>query len=336
MRAAAWSDVGALELVELPRPSVQPGSVLVRVDAVGICGSDLHCYRGTLPPMAGLVPGHEIGGELIDAGGSGLAAGMPVAVEPLLTCGSCPECRSGNDNRCRQRTLLGVTGGTGGFTEFLVVPEQRIYPLGIGMSAADGALVEPLAVCVRAVKRAGIALGETVAVLGLGTIGLLSVVAARAAGAGLVLGIGGHPHQRERATAFGADAVFTTAAEAAEAAGEGADVVIEAVGGRAGTLTEAVELVRPGGVIAMLGDFAGDAQLPGLAFSRKEARLVTSNCYARSGAQRDFDIAIALLRRHLREVRSIVTHRFPLERVDAAFAVAADRAARSIKLLVLP
>lgn len=259
-----------------------------------------------------------------------------MAVEPLLTCGSCPECRSGNDNRCRQRTLLGITGGVGGFTEFLVVPEQRIYPLGVGMSAVDGALVEPLAVCVRAVKRAGIALRDTVAVLGLGTIGLLSVVAAGAAGAGLILGIGRHPHQRERATAFGADAVFTTAAEAAEAAGEGVDVVIEAVDGRAGTLTEAFELVRPGGVIAMLGDFAGDAQLPGLAFSRKEARLVTSNCYAGSGAQRDFNMAIALLRRRLREVRPIVTHRFPLEHVDAAFAGAADRAAGSMKVLVLP
>jgi L-idonate 5-dehydrogenase len=95
-------------------------------------------------------------------------------------------------------------------------------------------------------------------------------------------------------------------------------------------------LVRPGGVIAMLGDFAGDAQLPGLAFSRKEARLVTSNCYAGSGAQRDFDMAIAVLRRRLREVRPIVTHRFPLEQGDAAFAVAADRAAGSIKVLVLP
>jgi threonine dehydrogenase-like Zn-dependent dehydrogenase len=95
-------------------------------------------------------------------------------------------------------------------------------------------------------------------------------------------------------------------------------------------------LVRPGGVIAMLGDFAGDAQLPGLAFSRKEARLVTSNCYAGSGAQRDFNMAIALLRRRLREVRPIVTHRFPLEHVDAAFAGAADRAAGSMKVLVLP
>jgi threonine dehydrogenase-like Zn-dependent dehydrogenase len=141
------------------------------------------------------------------------------------------------------------------------------------MSAADAALAEPLAVCIRAVKRAGIALGDNVVVLGLSTIGLLSVGAARAAGAGLVLGIGRHPHQCERATAFGAHAVFTSATEAAEAVGKGTDVVIEAVGGRVGTLTEAVELVRPGGVISMLGDFAGDAQLPGLAFSRKEARL---------------------------------------------------------------
>jgi threonine dehydrogenase-like Zn-dependent dehydrogenase len=88
--AAAWDEAGALELVDLPLPEAAPGSVLVRVSAVGICGSDLHCYRRKVHAIAGLVPRHEIGGELVDPGGCGLPAGAPVAVEPLLTCGTCP------------------------------------------------------------------------------------------------------------------------------------------------------------------------------------------------------------------------------------------------------
>jgi threonine dehydrogenase-like Zn-dependent dehydrogenase len=99
--------------------------------------------------------------------------------------------------------------------------------------------------------------------------------------------------------ALGADAVFETAAEATEAAGDGADVVIEAIGGDMGTLALTVEMVRPGGTIVVLGDFAGNAELPGLAFSRKEARLVASNCSGCSGGHRDFELAIGLLHRHL-------------------------------------
>jgi threonine dehydrogenase-like Zn-dependent dehydrogenase len=335
VRAVVWAGVGALELVDRPVPQARPGWVLVRTGAVGICGTDLHRYRGAFQPTVGLIPGHELGGEVVTAGAGGPGVGMAVAVEPLLACGTCPQCRSGDDNRCRQRTLLGVTGD-GGLSDLVVVPEGRVHPLPMGMTVADGALVEPLAVCVRAARQAGVALGDTVAVLGAGTIGLLSVIAARAAGAARVVVVGRYDHQRQRAAALGADAAVTATARAAEVLGDGADVVIETVGGRAATLAEAVELVRPGGVIGMLGVFDGDARLPGLALSRKEARLVASNCYGRSGAHRDFEVAVGLLGRQLDRVRSIVTHRFSLEQVQAAFTVAADRAVGSIKVLVLP
>jgi threonine dehydrogenase-like Zn-dependent dehydrogenase len=274
---------------------------------------------------------------VVDADAGGPDVGTAVAVEPLLTCGSCAQCRSGDDNRCRQRTLLGGTAD-GGLTEVLAVPPQRVYPLQAGMTAADGALVEPLAVCARAVRRTGVGLGATVAVLGAGTIGLLSVVAARAAGAARIVTVGRYPQQRERAVALGADAAVMAPAQAAEVLGDGADVVVEAVGGRAATLAAAVELVRPGGVIGMLGDFDGDARLPGMALSRKEARVVASNCYGRvsPGGGRDFDVAVGLLGCHLEQARSIVTHRFALDQVEAAFRVAADRTTGSIKVLVLP
>jgi L-iditol 2-dehydrogenase len=214
VRAVVWAGVGALELVDRPVPDAPPGWVLVRTGAVGICGSDLHRWRGSVPPEVGLIPGHEIAGEVIVAAGAGGAAvGTAVAVEPLLTCGSCAQCRSGDDNRCRQRQLLGGTTD-GGLTEVLAVPPQRVYPLQAGMTVADGALVEPLAVCVRAVRRAGVGLGATVVVLGAGTIGLLSVIAARAAGAARPVSVGRYPQQRERAVALGADAAVPDAAQA--------------------------------------------------------------------------------------------------------------------------
>lgn len=335
VRAVVWAGGGRLELVDRPVPKVRPGWVLVRAGVVGICGTDLHRYRGVVPPTVGLIPGHEIGGEVVAADGGGPRVGTTVAVEPLVACQACLQCRSGHDNRCRRRTLLGVTGD-GGLSEYVLVPQGRVYPLPAGMTVGDGALVEPLAVGVRAARQAGVSLGDTVAVLGAGTIGLVSVIAARAAGAARVVVVGRYPQQRERAVALGVDACVEAASQAAAVLGEGADVVVETVGGRAATLAEAVELVRPGGVIGMLGVFDGDARLPGLALSRKEARLVASNCYGRLGAHRDFEVAVGLLGRHLEQVRSIVTHRFALDQVQQAFAVAADRAAGSIKVLLLP
>lgn len=173
-------------------------------------------------------------------------------------------------------------------------------------------------------------------VLGAGTIGLLSVLAARAAGASEVAITARHPHQRAAATTFGAT-VFTSADEAQEGLGESwADVVLETVGGRAPTLVEAVRLARPGACIGMLGIFDGNAELPGLDFSTKELDLVGSNCYARAGARSDFDVAVALLAAHADAVRAIVTHRFPLADVNEAFRTAADKAQRSIKVTIDP
>lgn len=337
MKAAIWNDKGSLDLLERPVPEPKPGWVRIKVSSVGICGTDLHFYRGSFPSPKGLLPGHEIGGTIDAVGESvALALGTAVAIEPLVACGECYHCRSGDYNRCAKRMLLGVQG-RGGCAEFATVPASCIYQLPAGMPPEAGALVEPLAVCVRGVRRGRIEPGQRVAILGAGSIGLMCILTARAAGASEILVVGRHPHQQEAARALGADGIFESTAALAKQLGDSpVDCVIETVGGRASTIAEAVGVVRPGGTISMLGVFEGATEIPGLDFSTKEVTLTGSNCYARCGARTDFDIAIDLLRKHQGELGALVTHRFPLEDVNKAFSSAADKRSGSIKVHIVP
>jgi threonine dehydrogenase-like Zn-dependent dehydrogenase len=326
VKAAVWNDAGSLDVVDRPQPDPKPGWVRLRVGSVGLCGTDLHFFRGAFPSPAGLLPGHEVGG-VVDAPGEGahLAPGATVAVEPLVGCGRCQHCAVGQYNRCAERRIFGISG-RGGLAEYATVPASRAHPVPAGLTAEDAALAEPLAVCVRGVRLAGVGLGSRVAVLGAGTIGLMSVLAARAAGAAQVQVSARHPFQREMAQALGAAPMD-----------EGDfDCVLETVGGQADTLTEAVGLARPGGTIGVLGVFEGVAPLPAFELSMKELHLVGSNCYARAESRSEFDIALALLASHRDPLRALVTHRFPLGQVNDAFAAAADKSTGAIKVHVQP
>jgi threonine dehydrogenase-like Zn-dependent dehydrogenase len=337
MKAAVWNEKGSLDVIDRPVPDPKAGWVRLKVAAVGICGTDLHFYRGAFPSPKGLLPGHEIGG-VIDSIGEGvmLTPGTAVATEPLVSCGICYHCRVGEYNRCAKRMLLGVQG-RGGCAEFATVPANCVYPLPAGVSAAAGALVEPLAVCVRGAHRGAIESGHRVVIIGAGTIGLMSILTSRAAGASEVCVVARHPQQAQAARALGADAIFESVDAAIKQLGDApVDCAIETVGGRAETLADAVRIVRPGGVIAMLGVFEGSAGISALDFSTKEVTLVGSNCYARHGARSDFDIAIALLKNHVDALSALVTHRFPLDQINKAFSTAADKQSGSIKVHILP
>ena len=334
MRAAVWTDRRNLEVVDRPTPEPKPGWVRVRVERVGICGSDLHFLSGAFPSAAGLLPGHEVGGT-IDAygdllpGATPLPVGTPVCVEPLTGCGWCSYCSVGHYHYCAKRQIFGMTG-RGGMAEFMTIPATRVYPLPAGVAPADGALVEPAAVCVRGVRLGGVSLGSRVAILGTGSIGLVAILAARTAGAQEVAFTTRHPAQRELALAFGGT-------ELDNAATEQYDVVIETVGGHADTLNQAIGLGRPGATIAVLGVFDGQVSIDGFTMGQKELRIVNSNCYARvDDTHSDFDIGLCLFRTQLDALRQLVTHRFPLERVNDAFAAAADKTTGSIKVVVEP
>jgi threonine dehydrogenase-like Zn-dependent dehydrogenase len=339
MRAAFCTASGSFELRDLPRPEPGPGQVLVRVRSCGICGSDLDWYAGPFPPPA-VCPGHEIAGEVakLDGETRGVGVGDRVVVEPLVTCGSCPACRAGDDQICRGVEFLGVSRD-GGFAEYLAVPRERVFPLPAELEFAVGALAEPAAVCVHGVRLGGVAAGDRVLVLGAGTIGLLSVMAARAAGAAEVAITARHAHQAEMAGRIGADPIFPVDPEGARALAEFArdwppDVVLETVGGGGDTLNDAIHSVRAGGTVVLLGIFPSGPPCDALSLVVKEVRLVGSLTYGHRDQPADFELALQMMASNAGVVRDLVTHRFELERIREAFETAADKKRGAIKVVV--
>ncbi len=336
MKAAVIAGRGRVEVVERDMPEPKPGWVRLAMGAVGICGSDLNLLQGELIDPTGLQPGHEVAGY-VDAVGDGvsLASGLAVALEPLHGCGTCFHCATGHHNLCEGGRLFGVSA-KGGMAEYLTVPASCLHVLPDGTDMQIAALAEPLAVAVRGVRLGRVGIGSRVIVLGAGSIGLMSVVAARAAGAEEILVTARYPQQAEFARSLGATAVFADLDALVKAGAIGADVVIETVGGRADTLTEAVTAVRRGGVIVMLGVFEGSPRIPGLGFFYGELTLVASNCYAHDAPIGDFALATRLVARHASALSPLVTHRFSLDEVAEAYATAADKKRGAIKVHIRP
>ncbi len=336
MLAAFCTGKEKIEVREVPAPSPGRAEVLVRVRACGICGSDLHFYRGELPAMPNVSPGHEFAGEVAEVGEGveGISPGQRAAIEPLRTCRECAFCRTGQYQLCPRRVLLG-TFAPGGLAQYVCVPTYALYPLPDTLDFELGALVEPLAVAVHGLHMVGVSLGERVVVLGSGSIGLMAVRAARAAGAGEIISTYRHQHQAEAALAAGASRVV----EAGQAPGlerERADVVVETVGGHAETLDQAVGIVRLGGRVAALGLFTQPVRLNALALILKEVRIAGGITYCRPGQRSDFEVSLGILQADPERARRLITHRFPLERAAEAFAAAVDKSSGSLKVQLTP
>lgn len=337
MKAAAFGDAGDIVVGAARIPEPKPGWVRLATAAVGICGTDLNLLYAHGGAARGLQPGHEIAG-FVDALGDGvdLETGQLVAVEPIKGCGSCRFCARGLHNLCPDLRLFGMTA-RGGMAEYVSVPADCLHPLPAALPRHIAALAEPMAVCVRALRLARLDVRERVAILGGGSIGLLSLLCARASGAGEVLVTARHPHQQALARDLGADAVFPSAEALLEAVGEQhVDVVVETVGGHSDTLTESVRIARSGGRVVIVGLFEGQPRLPGMDLFRKELTLTASNCYGRECHQSDFSVATALICAQPGPLEALVTHRFKLDQVADAFATAADKSTQSIKVQIHP
>lgn len=303
----------SVEVVSLPEPSGE--GVRVRVRAAGICGSDLHMVAGGF--LGDVVLGHEVAGVTDD--------GTPVAIEPLSPCGACAACVRGDYNLCERgpRMIHGV-GCDGGMADEVRVPARALVRLPAGIALGDACLVEPLAVVLHGLRRAGLSGGERVAVVGGGAIGLCAVAAARAAGAEVLLEAR-HDPQRAAGERLGA---------AAKASGA-YDLVVDAAGTES-SFARAAELARPGGRISLVGSYWTPVGFPGFAVCLKELDVLPASLYSRSGAMRDIDAAAALLAATPELPRAIISHRFPLEAAPDAFATAADRRAGAIKVVLEP
>ena len=261
MKAIVWNGPEEMAVEEVPEPAVEPGTVVIRPEAVGICGSEIEGYLGKMgnrtPP---LVMGHEFAGTVTEVG-EGVdedLLGREVAVNPLSSDGTCRLCRAGYTNLCPNRRLVGIHS-PGGFAEYALAPAKNVYPLPEGVEARAGALAEPLANGVHAIKL-GLAghFVEHAVVVGAGTIGLMCLQAAVLEDIPEVSVVEPHEARREQALELGARAAYASGEEAREALegpteGLGADLVVDAVGAEV-TRRMAVEvLLRPGGRAVFVG-----------------------------------------------------------------------------------
>lgn len=286
MQALQLTEYRKLELATLERPTVGAEDVLVRVRACGICGSDVHGFDGStgrrIPP---LVMGHESSGVVEEIGASvtRTRVGEHVALDSLLSCGKCELCRNGKTNMCADRRILGVSctefRQPGAFAEYIVVPQQAVYPVPDDMPFEHAALVEPVSVALHAVSRLRIDLGDSAAVVGSGMIGLLAIQALRIAGCDEVIAIDLDDDRLRLAKELGATAALNPSHTDAVAAvlewtgGWGVDVALEVVGA-AKPIATAINCTRRGGQIGLVGNLSAEVPLPLQTVVTRELALV--------------------------------------------------------------
>ena len=315
----------------------KPGEVLLRVGAVGLCGSDLHYYKdGGIGPAvikAPFVPGHEFGGWLeADVPELGLKAGALVAVDPNGACGHCAQCRAGHPNLCPNVEFIGAPPFDGAMTGRLWVPKHQIVPVPEGFTALDAVMLEPLGVAIHAVDLAKPRLLERIAVLGCGPIGLLIMQVLKVAGAGEILAIDPLPHRQAAALKHGAShAAGDVSAILGWTEGLGAPLVVEATNSPDG-FRDAVLASSIGGRVVLVGIPDGDTYaMPASAARRRALGIKFSR---RMGDV--YPRAIRLVQSGQVDVVSMVTHHPRLESGPDAFAAHADNEPGRIKTIIYP
>lgn len=337
MRASRLHGLRDLRPERLPRPEPGPGEVLLRVASVGVCGSDVHYYVegriGAQVVTAPLVLGHEFSARVAalpasrstgDKGAGGLAEGQLVAVDPSVSCGRCEPCLTGHPNLCPEVRFCGTPPVDGALAEYVVMPAENCFPLPQGMTADEGALLEPLGIALHSVDLAHLKAGHTVAVLGAGPIGLLVAAVARAAGASQVIVTEPIAHRREFACQYVAEValdpgqVDVVSEILRLTGGRGVDAAFDA-SGAADTPRQAAAAARIGGQLVLVGTSADDTLILDASTLRRRGLTIRpvrrmKNTYPR---------AIRLVQAGQVDLKPLATHRFSLERVADAFELVA-------------
>jgi L-iditol 2-dehydrogenase len=349
MLCAVLYGVGDVRLERRPIPTPGPGEVLVRIRRVGVCGSDIHYYThgriGDFVVREPMILGHESAGEVVALGQgvTRLQAGHRVTIEPGYTCRRCFYCKSGRYNLCPDVVFMATPPIDGAFCEYVAWPEDFVYPLPDEMSYDEGAMMEPLSVGLWAAERGGVQPGDAVAVFGSGPIGLLTLQAARAAGATTLIAVDIEDFRLEHARRLGATHVIndrdrsavrrireiTAGLHGFGADHSGADVAFETAGA-VPTTRNALASTRAGGVAVLVG-LPPDPMV--------ELDLV-------SAASREIDIrgqfryanryprAIALTAGNRLDVASLVTHHFGLDDAEAALRFADEHKGEALKVMI--
>lgn len=338
MRLCAPRD---MRLEEIPRPEPGPGEVLVRIRAVGVCGSDVHYYIdgriGDDVPLFPYILGHECAGEIaaLGPGVEGPLVGTRVAVDPAISCERCEVCLDGNPNCCPNVRFPASPPVQGVLREWYAHPSHLCIPLPDTLDFADGAMLEPLGVGIHAVMLAKIRPGDAIAVLGAGPIGLLVLQLALRSGASAVYVSEPVPERRALAAELDASGVCDPGAGdpadwmLEQTRGRGVDVAIEAAwGGEA--VGQAVRMARPGGKVVLVGIPREDI----VTFPASAARHKGLTIRMSRRMKHVYPRAIALVERGLIDVRTLITHRFPLERAAEAFELVASLQEGVVKAMI--
>lgn len=339
MKAALDDGTGTYVLQQVDMPQMFDGAALVRVRQTGICGSDLHMT--TARTEAQVIPsGHEVAGEIVElpANETRLRVGDRVALETIgagRACMKCHYCRFGQYRHCQ--SLVTDTGG--GFAEYMTRKPEGLFKLPDHIDWTDGALVEPLAVSVHALRFAATKPGDVIGVTGAATIGLSAIAAAHAFGARKVIATAKYPHQAEAARKMGADVVTGPDGTAFEDAcreatgGIGADIVVESVGGhQTGALHQAIRATRSLGKTINLGGVKVPMPVDLFEPLLREISLVSVSCYGVLDGVHDYEVALDLLASGKVPYREIVTHKTSLEDIQSGFDTAYDKNSGSIKV----
>jgi L-iditol 2-dehydrogenase len=350
MRAAVKTAQGDFEIKEVPVPEItQPNFVLARVKGAGVCGSDLHSWKVPRPESTGRITGHELAGDVVAVGKdvTNVKPGDRVGIESVVSCGHCYWCRVGQYHLCSEMGKIRGATLARAFSQYVAGPAEKFYPIPSHVGYGEAAIMDVYGTSVHAMNRLGIRMDQTVVVIGAGPIGLSLLDLVNVAGAkGIITDLIDHPLELAKKT-FGAFATINTAKEDPAkrvtelTGGLGADVVVECVGGGASakTLPQALSMVHKKGKIGMVG-----MAKPGLSIALDwlklhmgEIDLIGVSGFYFWGNDPEFKIVTDLLSQGKLHATEMITHKFPLEKINEAFDTAANKdKTKSIKVVVEP
>ncbi len=341
MRAAELTAPFKFRLTDMEIEDPGPGEVQVRVEAVGVCGSDMHAYtEGAVGGNANVYPmllGHEPAGRIMKAGSgvTGLATGDRGALEPAIYCYHCEFCLSGHHNVCANIRFLSTPGHPGFFRELVNLPVDNFKAIPNGMSYGEAALAEPLAIAIHSLHLASIGRGESVAVIGAGPIGLLTTAVLRATGAGRIFAVEPLAHRRELARGIGADVTLEPGEaldEILKATGQrGVDCAIDCAAGEE-TTSQAMQITRNAGRVALTGiHTSAFVKVDAGAMRRKELTLFNVR-----RSNHETDEALQLLGARADWFAPLLTHTRNIDHIDEAFAIASQYRDGVGKMMVRP
>jgi L-iditol 2-dehydrogenase len=338
MRCAVLTEIYKFHLDNLPQPKPKPGEVLIKVNLTGICGSEVHAFKGTHPyRKPPVILGHELAGRIVEVtpGVKKLQVGDRVTVEPQISCQNCSFCLRGDINLCNSKIVLGTKEWPGSFAEYITAPESIVYKLPDNLSDAEGVMVEPLAVAVHAVKKSKLAFTDTCVILGAGTIGLMTLLCVKTAGATKIIVTDTIDYNLDVAQKMGADYAFNVkkvniTAEIKKITGEkGADVVF-ITAGIPSVLNDSLQCVIKKGRVVPVALFDEAVPVEMFRITGSELNISGTIMYNHD----DFEDTINLLAKKTIDVNPVITHKLPIEDVQHGLELVDKKLENALKVML--